>query len=1037
MRPTTKKAPPLPPEDVLYACLHPSTKIYDIKLTTSSYQSEKSAFKGACLDIGAQKSVIGFSQAQAYSSVSGTKIKYCRSPVAFKFGDGCFPSIGKISIRIPTPGQSFIHMYLDIVQPDVPMLLGLDVLDKEKLIVDNVENAVYSKKFKWSIPVTRKEGHLFLTWKFASILFTKPELRKLHLHFFHPSQDKLFNLIKRAHPRHATPQTRSFLAEISKACGTCQHFSPKPQSFKVSFPGGITFNSKVAIDLMKLNNKPVLHVVDIQTHFSAAAFLPDESLESVWLTFLKCWASVYTGFPDVIKADQGSVFTTPRFGQIASSAGINIDLSGIESHNSLGAGEKYHDPLRKIYLKIRLSHPSIRPDVCLSLAVKAMNDTMNSNGLVPSLLVFGVLPRFPTTNSKIPAQQERMNALQLARREMETIVSKQRIHKAISSNVPFSATYEFKPGEEVLVYREKEKVKWTGPYHITRIENKQVFIDRDGTEVQHSISQIRPYIRELPVPTGSTESMLYSMFSTYFSTPTYVTETLPLNDPRSSLKQFSDAKRRELNGLMKRETWKVVPKSSVAPDANVLSSRFVLSIKDRNLPTEEYKARLVAQGHRDKDKAYLVHDSTNLRQSSIRTISSLSSIKDFQVWSHDVSQAYLQSSELLLRKVYLIPPPELNLPDDQLLLLIKPLYGLPDSGDYWSRTMVHHQEEDLGMKSTCADPALYFKHKDKGILIGISGIHVDDSLHSGNKEFLKLTDKSLNKFESRKRKLDNMKFSGINISTTRSGMELHQWHYISQIKALPTDSTYSDFLSSRAKMSWLVHTRPDIVCSVAFLAQVTNDTFSSDTIKAHNKVVTHLLKTKNLKLTFPKLTEPELHIKAFADSSFANNGLHSQLGYIIMLCDKKKGHILSYSSKKSRRVVRSVMGGEVYAFADAFDAAYATQKDLELMLNRRIPLQMFTDSKSLFDVITKCSITAEKRLMIDITSVRNAFNAHEISNVGLVRSENNPADAFTKVTKCPALEMILEANHCNFPVEQWVYRLSSSKDFREKKFGVC
>ena len=49
---------------------------------------------------------------------------------------------------------------MDVVAADVPMLLGLDVLDREKLIVDNVDNLLVSKLHDWTIPITRKEGHL-------------------------------------------------------------------------------------------------------------------------------------------------------------------------------------------------------------------------------------------------------------------------------------------------------------------------------------------------------------------------------------------------------------------------------------------------------------------------------------------------------------------------------------------------------------------------------------------------------------------------------------------------------------------------------------------------------------------------------------------------------------------------------------------------------------------------------------------------------------------------------------------------------------
>ena len=99
-------------------------------------------------------------------------------------------------------------------------------------------------------------------------------------------------------------------------------------------------------------------------------------------------------------------------------AGVILELSGVESHNSLSSEEEYHDPLRRIYEKILFDNLSMPPDFILSTAVKAMNDTMNCDGLVPSLLVLGVLPRFPSLRTKLPNQTDCMRALSAARAEM-------------------------------------------------------------------------------------------------------------------------------------------------------------------------------------------------------------------------------------------------------------------------------------------------------------------------------------------------------------------------------------------------------------------------------------------------------------------------------------------------------------------------------------------------------------------------------------------------------------------------------------------
>lgn len=51
------------------------------------------------------------------------------------------------------------------------------------------------------------------------------------------------------------------------------------------------------------------------------------------------------------------------------------------------------------------------------------------------------------------------------------------------------------------------------------------------------------------------------------------------------------------------------------------------------------------------------------------------------------------------------------------------------------------------------------------------------------------------------------------------------------------------------------------------------------------------------------------------------------------------------------------------------------------MFNYRVPIFMVTDSLSLFNVLIMSSITTEKRLMIDLLVVRNAYMTKEIETL--------------------------------------------------------
>jgi hypothetical protein len=83
-----------------------------------------------------------------------------------------------------------------------------------------------------------------------------------------------------------------------------------------------------------------------------------------------------------------------------------------------------------------------------------------------------------------------------------------------------------------------------------------------------------------------------------------------------------------------------------------------------------------------------------------------------------------------------------------------------------------------------------------------------------------------------------------------------------------------------------------------------------------------------------------------------------------------------------------------------------------------------TDSKSLSDIVTKLSSTLEKRLMNDVAAARESYAKEELSEIGLIRGEHNPAGAFTKGSPAARkmLETILTSGSLDHPIFQWIYR---------------
>lgn len=96
-----------------------------------------------------------------------------------------------------------------------------------------------------------------------------------------------------------------------------------------------------------------------------------------------------------------------------------------------------------------------------------------------------------------------------------------------------------------------------------------------------------------------------------------------------------------------------------------------------------YKARFVLGGHRDRQKAFIVHTLLTVQTWSTRLLLANSEIHKIELWSEDAPQAYNLADKSLARLVIIDDvPPEFALKNSECLQAVKPAYGLSDLGDY-------------------------------------------------------------------------------------------------------------------------------------------------------------------------------------------------------------------------------------------------------------------------------------------------------------------------------------------------------------------
>ena len=116
--------------------------------------------------------------------------------------------------------------------------------------------------------------------------------------------------------------------------------------------------------------------------------------------------------------DADKNFTSNEFKNEAKVLLINVKKVPVEAHNSISKIERYYAPLRHTYdiLRSELSYSS--PELCLSLAVKAINNTADPNGLILTLLIFETYPRISTASLSSSSIIVRATAVRKAMKEL-------------------------------------------------------------------------------------------------------------------------------------------------------------------------------------------------------------------------------------------------------------------------------------------------------------------------------------------------------------------------------------------------------------------------------------------------------------------------------------------------------------------------------------------------------------------------------------------------------------------------------------------
>lgn len=146
------------------------------------------------------------------------------------------------------------------------------------------------------------------------------------------------------------------------------------------------------------------------------------------------------------------------------------------------------------------------------------------------------------------------------------------------------------------------------------------------------------------------------------------------------------------------------------------------------------------------------------------------------------------------------------------------------------------------------------------------------------------------------------------------------------------------------------------------------------------KVIELIIKTKDQRLHFVLFDFDFLVMADFVDAGFATSpDSSSYLRFTITLMDTQNHfNIVHYGSIKSKRITRRVLAAELFSTVHGFDTSSRNGFTLKDILDRFIPVRVYTDSRSLYDCLTRINQPAEKYLLIYLRMPSKSYERHEI-----------------------------------------------------------
>ncbi|OLP88380.1 putative transposon protein [Symbiodinium microadriaticum] len=708
-------------------------------------------------------------------------------------------------------------------------------------------------------------------------------LHKLHTNLGHPPNPVLVRVLKHGGASQAALDlARELTCEVCEA-----QKQPKPaplaQTHRVT-----EFNRRVGLDVKYLpgwlpNQKiPALNIVDYASSFQIMVPLPSgETGELLRQALQERWIS-WAGVPHEIVVDPAQTNLSDALTVPQELAGSVMASTAAEAHWQLGKVEVHGGWFSRVLQKVIAECAPHDRQSWLECVIGAhcKNELIQVYGMTPAQFVFGRNPRVPSNLLDEPldvipataslheeAVARRVAIRQTARQAMVALQDDKALRLSLAARLPLER------------HLQGRLLRKTSPEQLHR---PSAMLQDDFSELMHEVDEAKAV--EWNTVLGRNATRL----------------------------------------VLGREAEKVRQKLA----NRIMGSRYVITVKKEDDAPARIKARWCLQGHLDPDLAKKATagdlQSPTLSQVGRSVLFQLIASHKWLLRLGDIKGAFLSSGELpaTYRPLYArLPPGGIpGVPSDALIEVLGHVYGLNDAPSAWQKTL-NKALLEVGFERSRFDPCIYYM-RDNGRLVGIYGVHVDDSATGGDGEKYNSALEALRqRFEFRKWRIGDGDFCGAHYKQdpTSHDITMSQEGFVEKLRPLRLSRTRllqkdaplttDEIRCLRAingGLNWLAtQSRPDLSTQVSFSQQAFPEPLVSDAVAANN-AVRRARQNAQLPIVFRAVPPGQLAVMCHSDAAYANgrDGA-TQAGFLVSYTHKEMndGEVQQWTPAYWRNVV--------------------------------------------------------------------------------------------------------------------------------------